>query len=40
MTASENKSHAYRTGITKISESQRKASSRNITSFNLSKVAR
>lgn len=38
MTSSENKLHAFRTGITKISESQRQASSRNITNFNLSKA--
>lgn len=38
MTSSENKAHAYKTGITKISQSQRAASSRNITNYNLSKA--
>lgn len=35
-TAKQNKNHAWRTGITKHADSQRRASSRNITGWNIS----
>ncbi len=38
-TPQENKRHAWRTGLTKSTESQRRASSRNITAFNRRKHA-